>query len=549
MTAGTLTSRPAAESYPAGSPRSFAIPLGLLRLAALASVFGAGALLRLPRLQTLPKLTDEMRDAIFSLPISRGDALPLANFSSYDGALFNYLQAVMFWLVGPDLEAPRVLMLWSGLLTLPLVYVCVRRAHGFLAGLLAAAMLAVSPVHVLVNSRVAWGNSLTPLLTTPAFWLVYRYLRAEPARSGQRDPAWNLVPAGLLFGLALQTHPTVLGFLPGVALALLLGRPARLVRNRWTWLGLLGFMLGYANMIAFNLLQNFESVAFAQQTKAEYTGAAPDFGREYLRHLSGLLLGLFRMLGGAVEDRDRLRAFLLDPALLGVGLVVAAGVLWSLRRGDRLTVLVTLSCVFLLPVVNDRYEPILDGRYVAPLLPLLYGATSRLLVDLWQARRLPRVPRLAARVLCLFGLAGLLLLPLVGLSRYHQQNTAAAQRSARLWGALALAERNVPPGGVAIIDRDLERVVHGAGSTELLAFQYAFTLHNVPHRVLRVTTGSLSQAMVNETSRLVVMERTKRKLLDPRLKVRQLDGEAMEAGIQPYTYGIYLISWDHGRRT
>ena len=521
--------------------------LATLEWAAVAALLAVGALLRVPNLQNLPKLTDEMRDAIFSQPIYLGQSFPLANFSSYDGALFNYLEALLFRLVGPNLQAPRILMLAAGLLTLPLAFLCARRAHGAAAGLLATAMLAVSPVHVLVNSRVAWGNCLTPLLTTAGFWLVYRAVKAaNEARSGL-DRAWNLVPAGFLFGLALQTHPTVLGFLPGAAAALVMARPGVLL-SRWPWLAGLGFLLGYANMIVFNLQNDFESIRFAQQTRAEYTGAMPDFGRDYLSHLGTLLAGLFRIIGGAVEDRASLGAFLFDPLLLFAVAVALAGLIWTARRGDRLPLLTVASAVLLLPLVNDRYEPVLDGRYLAPLLPLIFAAAAGMLIDLWSGAA-PRLRGRAVRALCALGAAAVLLLPLLGLARYSEQNVAAALRSARLWTALELAERSLPSGTEAVVDRDLERVVLGAGSTELLAFEYAFTMHQVPYRIVRVTPGGLAARMESlpaGTRWLVVMERAKRKLFDPRLKARQLDLEAVEGDVQPSVYGVYLVRWEAG---
>ena len=157
--------------------RLTAVPWFLSAGYGLVPIVMLAALLRLHNLQTVPELSDEMRDAIFSLPIARGESLPLANFSSYDSALFNYLEAIVFRVFGPDLRAPRVMMLVFGLLTTPLAFLCTRRAYGVGSAVLATAMLAVSPVHVIVNSRVAWGNCLTPLLTTVGFWLVYRAIR------------------------------------------------------------------------------------------------------------------------------------------------------------------------------------------------------------------------------------------------------------------------------------------------------------------------------------------------------------------------------------
>jgi 4-amino-4-deoxy-L-arabinose transferase-like glycosyltransferase len=528
--------------------RIFSLPLlatGVVESGLLLAMVCVGALLRVPSLQTLPKLTDEMRDAMFSLPIARGQTFPLANFSSYDGALFNYLQAALFHVVGPSLLAPRVMMLWLGVLTLPVVYLCVRRAHGPAVALLATAMLVVNPVHVLVNSHVAWGNCLTPLFTTLAFWLVYQAIGPSYRSDGRStaDGAWLLVPAGLSFGLALQTHPTVVGLLPGVAVAVLLARPG-LLRRPWLWLGLLGFALGYANMIVFNVQHDFESVRFAQQTRSEYTGAAVSLGQRYETNLFTMLVGLYRVLGGAVDDRASLTAYLLDPMLVLAALLTVAGLAWAARKGDRLPLLVTLSDLLLLPLFNDRYEPVLDGRYLMPLRPLLSATTARLLVDHLRSKDLLRVR--ASPAFAVTATAMLLLAPLVGLSRYGEQNQAAGLRSARLWAALEVAEQNVPPGTEVILDKDLERYVLGAGSTEQLAFEYAFTMHSVPYRVVRVTPGGLAAAITRSGvpgTRLVVMERNKRKEMDPHLVMRQLDASLNERGAQPSAYAIYLVTW------
>ena len=505
----------------------------------LTALLVLGLALRLEDLQLLPKQTDEMRDAIFSLPIARGESFPLANFSSYDGALFNYLQAALFRVAGTDPRLPRLQMLVFGLLVLPVVYLLGRRLAGSAVGLIAAALLAVSPVHVLVNSRIAWGNSLTPLLSTAAFWLVAR--AAQRPAAGRPDPAWSLLPAGLLLGLALQTHPTVFVLLPGAALALLLTRP-ELPRGRWPWLALLGLALGYANMLAFNALNDLESIRFAQHTRANYALTDPDAAWSYPANLGDLLLGLFRMLGGAVEDRAGQLDFLLDSSLLLVSLTIAVGLVWSVRR-MLLPALVTLSVVLLLPAFNDRYEPITDGRYLAPLLPLLSVAAASLLVDLWLAGS--GRWRAAARGLAVAGLAALLVVPLVGLQRYHEQHEAAARRSARLWAALELARRSLPPDSAVILDRDLEHARLGAGSTELLWFEYGALMQGLRFQVIRVTPGNLADALELDRQgeqRLVVMERGKALKIGQHFALRSVDQHLDERGVQEFAAGVYLVA-------
>jgi 4-amino-4-deoxy-L-arabinose transferase-like glycosyltransferase len=512
----------------------------------LVGLIALGAVVRLPDLQHLPKLSDEMWDALYSLSISKGQALPLANFTAYHGVVFNYLQAAIFRLVGSDPHLPRLLMLLAGLLGLPLVYLLGRRLGGPPVGLMAAAMLAVSPVHVLVNSRISWGNCLTPLFTTAGFWLLIR-ATSQP-RPGERDPAWNLAPASLLFGLALQTHPTVFALLPGTALAVALARPG-LLRSRWLLAGLLAFALGYANMIAFNLMNGLESLAYARRIQAAYGATDPGDDSSYLDNLGVLLGGLYRMVGGGAEDRDQLTAFLFDPAMLLVALLALVALFWSIRR-HPLPLLATLSAVLLLPLVNDRYEPITDGRYLAPLLPLLFVSVAGLLVDLWRWPIAGQRP--LWRGVAVAGLAATLLVPPLGIARYAEQNEAAARRSARLWRSLELAEQRLPPGTSAIVDRDLEHAWLGAGSTELLFFEHGLSMLGRPYRIVRVSPGNVLEAIEAEPGRgprLLVAERRKARLLEQRLKVQPVDAHLDEQGVQPFVYGVYLVRPESERRS
>src|SRR5439155_1059500 len=92
-------------------------------------------------------------------------------------------------------------------------------------GLLAALLLAVSGPHILVSSRIAYSNSLTPLFTTVSLWLLQRAIvRSSPVA---------LVGSGFAFGLALQTHLTALAVAPGMGLAFLLAGGGPLWQSTW----------------------------------------------------------------------------------------------------------------------------------------------------------------------------------------------------------------------------------------------------------------------------------------------------------------------------
>ena len=79
-----------------------------------------------------------------------------------------------------------------------------------------------------------------------------------------------LALSGLFWGLALQTHPLVVAFLPGVALFLLCSAPASL-RTRWPYLAACLFLVAYSNMIIYNLTTGFHTIKTAKSRDAGYT--------------------------------------------------------------------------------------------------------------------------------------------------------------------------------------------------------------------------------------------------------------------------------------
>ena len=88
-----------------------------------------------------------------------------------------------------------------------------RQLGGRLAGLVAALLLATNYVHIIINSHVAWSNSLTPFFTTLAMLFAAQAFGdrsgAEKAEDTMAPPRW-MVATALATGLALQTHPTAL---------------------------------------------------------------------------------------------------------------------------------------------------------------------------------------------------------------------------------------------------------------------------------------------------------------------------------------------------
>src|SRR6266581_3916310 len=72
----------------------------------------------------------------------------------------------------PVLVGLALFVLTVGCLTVVAAWLLGRAWGGPFAGLIAGSLLATNPVHVLVNSHIAYSNCITPLFTTLGLWAV-----------------------------------------------------------------------------------------------------------------------------------------------------------------------------------------------------------------------------------------------------------------------------------------------------------------------------------------------------------------------------------------
>lgn len=120
-------------------------------------------------------------------------------FPAYTGRepLYMYVMAAMFAAIGPTAYAIRLTSAFIGVLTVPLTYALGRALYGRRAGLVAAALLAVSYWHITV-SRNGYPNILIPPIEAVSVFCLWRGWQ-----SGRRRD-WAL--GGALAGLVLYTY-------------------------------------------------------------------------------------------------------------------------------------------------------------------------------------------------------------------------------------------------------------------------------------------------------------------------------------------------------
>jgi glycosyltransferase AglD len=512
---------PAAEGGRPGRTRigrdvraELAIAIGLALLAILP---------RLPYLWEVPRFTDELQEILWALAISRGEIAPLTAVDSYYGPLWSYLLAAAFRL-GADPElAPRALATLLAAATVGLSYLVASDMAGRWAGLVTAALLTTSGGHVVINSHTARSNSITPLLTTAAIWLLFR-----ACRTGN---GWLLAACGLLFGLALQTHVSVIALAPGMALGLVVLRP-RLAWSRWVPVAAASFLLGYANMILFNLQTGFWSLIHARQLQAGYAGGQSTDPAKYLENLAALVQSLSRLLSGTIEEADHPARFLyLGLALIGLILVA--------RRGNPLPLAVCASCALVLPYFNPRYGPILSGRYLIPMLPFAYLGIA--VAVPWLAGRLPLQPRLRTLATTAAAL-GLVLFPLVRLAGYYEEVLADGRTNRPLFALADAVESGYHVGDLVLLDEALAQEPLTAGGTDLKAMRFLLEARSIPYQVAKLGGAAGEPISAAQPSALVVMEARKRPELRRTLDVTPLSAEIHSASGSGHRYAVYRLA-------
>ena len=423
------------RSRPLSGIRLSATSLELLGVAAI--TLGALAI-RWPELMSVPRLSDEVEEVRLGLHIARGQELPLVNWMPHIGALFNYLVAAAFLLLGPELGVGRLVVALFGALAVVPVYLLGRSIGGPPVGVIAALLLAASGTHVTVSSHIAYSHSLLPLASTAGLWLLHR---AVTRRSGP-----GLAASGLAFGLAFQLHPSALAIWPGLAAYLAWkGRP---LLGRWLLLAGLAALLMIPNLVVFNATTGLRGVEKTVNRSTHYLSGADDVqddwgGRlrvlveqldEWPDRFRTLLQEAAAALGGVLSESIQGNAFL-HPVALSYAALTLLGLILLGRRGEWLLGLALLSGALLLSLLNGRIEGIVPrARHYALLLPPAYVAIALALCWFYQAgRRAGRVQEAIAVALSLV----VLVAPLLLLHDYYERAYRDQRTNVQLLQVLA----------------------------------------------------------------------------------------------------------------
>jgi len=334
------------------------------RQAPLVAIMVVGALLRLWQLDAVGFNSDEAVYAGQAASIAGDDRLT-ALFPIFRAhpLLFQTLLSVVFAGGVSDLAA-RILSVLFGLGTIVLVHLLGARLYGRRVGLVAAALLAVMPYHVVVTRQVLLDSPETFFLVL-GLYCVTRYCLDRSVR-------W-LCWAATAMGLAVLTKEVAAVLVVALVVFFVLRRDIHV-----PWRAALGGACVLLVVVAAYPL----SLLFSGRTGT---------GQNYL------LWQLFRRANHSLWFYGETTPLAVGPAVL----VLAAAGLWFLRgRASWREPL--LLCWIIVPVVFFELWPVKGYQYLLPVAPAL---------AVFAARALTRIPvpwqrvRIAALALTLLSLA------------------------------------------------------------------------------------------------------------------------------------------------
>jgi hypothetical protein len=473
----------------------------------LLALVGVAGLVRFPYLWSIPQFTDEVLDNLVSLAIARGERFPLQQPpNDYVGALHLYIGAAGFWLFGVATTTPRLVVWLLGAAAVAATYVLARTMLRRPSVWVAAGLLATSGVHIGANSHLAWAHATTPLY----FAVACAFL----TRAVQRVHGPSLVAAALAGAATLQTHPTVVAFLPACT-AYLVWRAPALLRTKWLWYSVVAGLLGYGNMLVYNLISGLGSLRNAQFANAGFDAYPIRTIADYLEYLGPVLLALVRVASGAVDARPTPLAYLADPQVVSYTGLTGLGTVLLWRRGNPLPAMLIASAAVLFPLFAQEHDVLpRRGRYLAPLLPIICVAVA----DAWDWLCQHIGPLLAGHGVrplyrrgALLGATMLLIvLPLLPLWRYYEQSLADGQTNTRFFALLAQIEQARLPNEPVVLDAALNREDLGGGGTALRAIDYLLTVRGIPHVTAPLEPTALTrraQALGTGPSALLILGR------------------------------------------
>jgi hypothetical protein len=505
----------------------------VVEIVAVAAIVVAAALVRWPDLMMVPRFTDESSEVMLGVRIARGEAFPLVNWHPHIGAAFNYLVAVSMLVVGPTIEAGRLVVWLLGALTAIPTYLLGRSIGGPVTGSLAALFLATSGTHIVLNSHIAYSDSLVPLFSTLSLWLVHQginplkgFLKARlrpPAlsqreRGRERSGRW-LAGGVAMLGVATQFHPSALVLAPAIGAYLLIHR--RAVSLRWLLIGGAGAAVAVSNLVLSNLLNRLNGVTMALGTAGRYVDESGTWADRLLLLLRELPVGIAGVVTETARPED-----LLQPVAIAFSALTVVGLVLLARRREWLPGLVAVAVIALISLLNGRLAPVVTrGRHYALILPVAYVCVAYALLAVHDRLiRITHRPGLVQTAMLLL-VGALVLAPLVFVHRYYEEARAEGKTNQPVLRILDDIARDGHLDEHVYLDDQLQEIRTMSGGRILEHLQMGLAMRGQEYEAVDVKNLRLPLPRRPDASRILVLRADDVEMAESRYRLEALDAD------------------------
>lgn len=276
------------------------------------------------------------------------------------GPIYYYFMLPFLWAFNLNPVGPAVMVALFGIATVYLVYLLTKTLFNDWIGLGAALLYAMSPVAI-AYSRSSWNPNLVPFFSTLMIFLMYKTVAENRWR--------NLLWIGIVLGIGLQLHYLFLFLFPVVGIWFLIyGRKQKYLK--YYLLGIIGFLVGYAPFLAFELRHGFPNT----QSMTRFILAGKETGFSAMIFFKTIADISFRLFGRLVfrlpqnEIWNTLPKWELTSWIVGTYLAVIASILILLKYVQSVRAKnYILLAVWFLPVI------ILFGFYKKAIYDYYFG--------------------------------------------------------------------------------------------------------------------------------------------------------------------------------
>jgi 4-amino-4-deoxy-L-arabinose transferase-like glycosyltransferase len=352
-------------------------------------------------------LGDEGRDVLVVRGILQGHFTLLGPRASagnfFTGPIYYYMIAPFLWLFHYDPVGPAIFIAFLGIVTTFLVYYFGKKFFGIKAGLIAAALYAVSPL-VVSYSRSSWNPNPMPFFSLVILLSLYKAVTAK---------SWKyFLLSGFLFGIAFQLHYIELFFAVIIAFFMLFGsimtdKKQMIRRIIFQYLEFfVGFLVGFSPFLAFEARHGFPNT----KTIIAFIGAGTASG-ENVVHSSffaivyDVFVRLFGRLVFYYPSTDQLfHINHLEILLMQIGIIICAiaSVIVLLKNKNKLAVLMTMSWLVFGVVLFGFYKKPIYDYYFEFMFPLPFLLIGNLISFLYDNKKIKTLGKIVSVIFFLF---------------------------------------------------------------------------------------------------------------------------------------------------